>query len=63
VPVDPFTGEALKMTRSEDGVVTIYSVGPDMKDDGGTPMDTTYRRGSIEYPVPGDITLTLGGGK
>ena len=51
------------MVRSADGVVTIYSIGPDMKDDGGVPMDPQARSDRYGNPVPGDITLTLGGVK
>jgi hypothetical protein len=53
VPLDPFTGEAMKLTRSAEGVVTLYSVGPDLKDDGGAPLNTGW-------PRQGDIALTLG---
>ena len=41
VPTDPFnpTGDApLSYRRREDGTYLLYSVGPDGKDDGGTPM-------------------------
>ncbi|MHC4563310.1 MAG: hypothetical protein ACYS8X_11115 [Planctomycetota bacterium] len=34
IPADRFTGEALRYVRGEDGV-TIYSLGPNMTDDGG----------------------------
>jgi hypothetical protein len=34
VPLDPFTGKPL-LYRSEPGGATIYSVGPDINDDGG----------------------------
>jgi len=56
VPVDPFSGEGLKMARSPEGLVTIYSIGPDLKDDGGT-LDLNTKLN----PPPGDIRLTLGG--
>jgi hypothetical protein len=34
VPADPFDGKPLRLRRRDDGV-TVYSVGPDGKDDGG----------------------------
>jgi hypothetical protein len=34
VPIDPYTGQSLRMRRRPDGVV-IYSLGPDGQDDGG----------------------------
>jgi hypothetical protein len=36
VRVDPFDGKPMRMKRTEHGLV-IYSIGPDMVDDGGTP--------------------------
>jgi hypothetical protein len=35
VPADPYDGRPLRYTRTDDGV-TVYSVGPDGKDNGGT---------------------------
>jgi len=37
VPLDPYTGNALRLVRKPFGLV-IYSVGPDRADDGGMPM-------------------------
>src|SRR5437016_7245659 len=34
VPADPFDGQPMRMRRLPDGIV-IYSVGPDLNDDGG----------------------------
>lgn len=51
VPVDPFTGESLKMAKAQ-GQIVIYSVGPDLKDDGGKPFD--------QKTAQGDISLMLG---
>jgi len=59
VPVDPFTGKSLKLVRLADGGVTMYSVGPDLTDDGGVSMDPKARS-SGGVPVPGDIVLMLG---
>jgi hypothetical protein len=35
VPLDPFGGQPLKYVKRDDGV-TVYSIGPDEQDDGGT---------------------------
>ncbi|NLF30256.1 MAG: hypothetical protein GX591_05120 [Planctomycetes bacterium] len=51
VPVDPFTGEPLKLAWTLDGIV-LYSVGPDLEDGGGAPLDDKTRTG--------DIALRLG---
>ena len=37
VPVDPFSEQPLRYRRQGNGYV-LYSVGPDLKDDGGTPI-------------------------
>ena len=52
MPLDPFSGEPMKV-RAEDGGAVLYSVGPDMADDDGAPFDQTSRKG--------DITFRLGG--
>mgnify|MGYP006294292369 FL=1 len=46
LPTDPFTGEPLKMAR-RDGRVALYSVGPDLSDDGGAPWDAKAKKGDI----------------
>ena len=51
VPVDPFTGKSMKIAKTE-GPLTIYSVGADLKDDGGKPLD--------RKTMQGDISLMLG---
>ena len=38
VPLDPFDGKPLKYVRRADGV-TVYSIGLDETDDGGTILD------------------------
>ena len=43
IPVDPFTGQALVYRKNETGFV-LYSVGPDMKDDNGTPEPRKTRK-------------------
>jgi hypothetical protein len=37
VPIDPFDGKPLKYAR-KDGEVVVYSIGPDLADDGGVPI-------------------------
>jgi hypothetical protein len=49
VPLDPFSGEPLKVHAEEDGGVVLYSIGPDMVDDGGEPFNETSRRGDITF--------------
>jgi hypothetical protein len=44
VPHDPYTGEPLLYRREGAAGFTLYSVGPDRKDDGGkTPADLVFR--------------------
>jgi hypothetical protein len=49
VPVDPFDGKPIKYLR-KDGEVVVYSIGPDIADDGGAPI---ARKGDGK----GDIVL------
>ena len=52
-PVDPFGGKGLKYLPAPDGrKFTLYSVGPDLRDNGGRPF-----KGSISSCPPGDILL------
>jgi len=46
VPIDPFTGKDMKMAQV-DGHPVIYSVGPDLVDDGGKPMDQQDKKGDV----------------
>jgi hypothetical protein len=48
VPTDPFDGKPLRMKRIADGLV-LYSVGPDMKDDGGQAYKATEGTGDIVF--------------
>ena len=41
VPADPYTGEALRLRRTERGL-TVYSVGGDLQDDGGVDIKKPY---------------------
>jgi len=52
VPIDPFTGKSMTLHRTAGGKVVIYSLGPDLKDDGGNPWDRRARKG--------DVVLVLG---
>ena len=52
VPTDPFTGESMNMARTDDGIV-IYSVGPDMNDDGGKPLDRRTLKGDVSLRLRG----------
>ncbi|MBI5725769.1 MAG: hypothetical protein HZA50_17550 [Planctomycetes bacterium] len=51
IPVDPFSDGSLKLART-DGKFIIYSLGPDLADDGGMPYDKKSEKG--------DISLILG---
>ena len=37
VPVDPFDGKPMRMKRTDHGLI-VYSIGPDMVDNGGAPV-------------------------
>lgn len=50
VPEDPFAQAPLSYRQTSDGFV-VYSVGPDIIDDGGQPL--TYHTG--QDPIPGDV--------
>jgi hypothetical protein len=51
VPRDPFDGQAMKMKRTEHGAV-VYSIGPDMIDNGGAPLDGLKKTRDIIFTVP-----------
>jgi hypothetical protein len=46
VLIDPYDGRPVKLARREDGL-TVYLIGPDGKDDGGT-LDPKYRYTDLE---------------
>lgn len=50
VPTDPFDGQPLRLVRSRNAL-RLYSVGPDGKDDGGTPL--ADGEGDIVFEVVG----------
>lgn len=52
IPRDPFINDSIRYLRQENRVL-LYSVGPDMQDDGGEPMERTDR------PDSGDVLWLL----
>ena len=57
IPVDPFSGGPLKLASIQDGLM-LYSVGPDLKDDGGI-NDYGINLGNRDMNQ-GDITFVMG---
>ena len=53
VPIDPFDGRPLRKT-TRDGKVVLYSIGPDLKDDGGAAWENETRTGDLTFRLPGD---------
>ena len=51
LPRDPFDGQAMKFKRTEQGAV-VYSIGPDVTDNGGAPFDREKKTGDITFTVP-----------
>jgi len=51
VPLDPFDGKPIKYKQSDRGVV-VYSIGADMVDDGGVPVDEKTEKGDILFAIP-----------
>jgi hypothetical protein len=51
-PSDPFDGKPLRWKQTGKELV-IYSIGPDCKDDGGTPLETSRSTGDIAFRVGG----------
>ena len=50
VPRDPFDGKPLRMV-TRDGRLVFYSIGQDLKDDGGTPFDNEKRTGDLTFSL------------
>jgi hypothetical protein len=50
VPLDPFDGHTLRFFVRNDEAL-IYSIGPDLKDDGGAPLDEPKKTGDIVFAV------------
>jgi len=65
IPPDPFDGKPLRMVI-RDGAVVFYSIGSDMKDEGGAPWDNQKKSGDFTFrlgsptarstPAPADAT-------
>ena len=51
VPSDPFDGKPLKWKRIDGGGLVIYSIGPDMTDDGGKPYDEQRQTGDLTFEL------------
>ncbi|MCP4377762.1 MAG: hypothetical protein GY794_16495, partial [bacterium] len=49
IPIDPFDGKPLRMARDKNGGVILYSVGPDIKDDGGQTLGNGKTTGDITF--------------
>ena|GEM_PF-3578222 len=49
-PTDPFTGQSMKMARTDNGIV-VYSVGPDLNDGGGQAFDRKTMKGDVSLRV------------
>lgn len=61
LPVDPFTGEPYHYVRHGDDFL-LYSVGPDLADDGGVPPQKDKRQGLRRYTSTGSDLVWLSGG-
>lgn len=64
VPADPFsmTGDTpLQYSRLENGKYLLYSIGPDGRDDNGTPIQATFANGKsktwVEADMQGDFVV------
>lgn len=51
VPLDPFDGKPMRLKRTKDKLI-VYSVGPDLADNGGTPFDQKEQTGDIAFELP-----------
>jgi hypothetical protein len=51
VPTDPFDGKPLKWKRADGGGLVLYSIGPDMTDDGGKPFDDKSQTGDFTFAL------------
>ena len=51
VPRDPFDGKPLRMVARDRSLV-FYSIGPDMKDEGGAAFDKKNRTGDVIFSLP-----------
>jgi len=51
VPLDPFDGKPMRLARDAEGRLVVYSVGPDLSDDKGTPYDRETKKGDLTFRV------------
>ncbi|MCX5672657.1 MAG: hypothetical protein NTU94_15175, partial [Planctomycetota bacterium] len=51
IPKDPFDAKPLRMAVSQGGIL-LYSIGPDLKDEGGAPWDSQNHTGNITFRLP-----------
>jgi hypothetical protein len=49
IPTDPFDGKPLRMVREKNGGAILYSIGPDIKDNGGETLNKEKRTGDIIF--------------
>ena len=56
LPNDPFDGKPMKLKQTASGAV-LYSIGPDMVDDGGAPLEKEIPPG--KGCRPGDVVFEL----
>jgi len=50
IPRDPFGSQPMKLKRTEHELI-VYSIGPDMTDNGGAPIDELTKTGDITFTV------------
>jgi hypothetical protein len=50
VPLDPFDGKPMKLKRTDHGLI-VYSVGPDLIDDNGAPLDKQNKTGDVSFTL------------
>lgn len=51
IRLDPFDGKPLKWTLTDEAVV-LYSIGPDLIDDGGKPFERESKTGDLIFTLP-----------
>lgn len=51
VPRDPFDGKPIRFRRTDRGLA-VYSIGPDLKDDGGARFDRHEKKGDVSILIP-----------
>jgi hypothetical protein len=51
-PLDPYDGQPLRLKRDGRDLI-LYSIGPDLRDDGGTPWDPVRKEGDLVFRLRG----------